>query len=685
MGRRDRRRSAKGDDASVSADSTPPAAASSSGGSVIGPDPSSAAIFAADPVGNLVPKLLYVLNDAGPPLLDYLILSAIYSRVISHFAADPLNPTEDELIHARVPLAAAITAVKQGYSPTEASFPVLLEGEDTGLDDVATKPAPDVSEMPNTPTLDQFLGEISTILRSQDGNKLKDFLLIEPPYSPIYQTMIDEIRNGFPKDKHRLLEYKIETALPEAQESADGSSWSAFVAFMLQYFIFLRDVNMDDLLRTYFLLTVLVARCNTALGHPSMGIVILPTVIAYSQILSRLSIGLEKQAKVMEPLKRKAIVGGGGRETLPEKATNIMRQAFVTCLNDRTGGINGLKDGKPAGKKVAIYTIANLCLKILFDCKKTRNAETFFSNIYAQAPPLATYPASERVTYLYYLGRFQFINGHYYRAVLALDAAYAQCLPSATKQRRLILIFLITSNIILGRFPSKALYERPEAEGLAEKFEPICKAIAKGDLATFRQLTSVNRPQAEWFLHYRILLQLGSRCEVLVWRSLCRKVFLLTGAQGDMNSRKAPTLNLKDVVAAACFLEQRAMLPPERQAPPPGQRHTNWIFESQQPHSSDVYIDPDFQGAVDPKEVESMLPNMMEVESVLTSLINQGLLGGFISHKQQKFAIQGAKKKGPLAAGFPNVWEVIKSKNDNEVPGWKVEGGGAILGSSQDS
>lgn len=98
-------------------------------------------------------------------------------------------------------------------------------------------------------------------------------------------------------------------------------------------------------------------------------------------MLAKLAIGLEKRpdlvAQLSTPTTAAAILdetgggGGGGSETLPERAANIIRQAFVTCLNDRSGpigatGVMGTVSGRLEGKKSGIYTIANLCLKILF-------------------------------------------------------------------------------------------------------------------------------------------------------------------------------------------------------------------------------------------------------------------------------------------------------------------------------
>lgn len=111
--------------------------------------------------------------------------------------------------------------------------------------------------MPGTPTLDRFLSEISRILREKNGLQLQDYLVIEPPYALQYNTMIVELKNGFSKDKPDALEMKCHTALPEAR-SGEDSSWTAFIKFIAQYFFFIRDVNINNLLDTYNLLAELV-------------------------------------------------------------------------------------------------------------------------------------------------------------------------------------------------------------------------------------------------------------------------------------------------------------------------------------------------------------------------------------------------------------------------------------------
>ena len=422
-----------------------------------------------------------------------------------------------------------------------------------------------------------------------------------------------------------------------------------------------------------------------------MGLVVLPTVISLSRTLARLAIGLDKQPELTEHLTRRESTMGGEeaveRVTLVESSANVIREAFKKCLSERSGNISGLdNNGMPEGRRIGIYLTANLCLKLFFHCRKLRSAEQIFGNIYQQSPPLGLFPASQRVTFLYYLGRYLFANSHFYRAQLALQAAYDQCHVRCLSQRRLILIYLIASNLILGRFPSVALLQRPEAAGLGEKFEPICVAIARGDIASFRHYLDLDSDNSEWFLRKRILLQLSNRCEVLIWRSLARRTFLLAGSQGDAINKRAPTLALQDMLYLAIYLEKKALKLDTDPSKPSNSTnshpHTNSIFifgsnppsSSPNPLSSSLphgYTDPDLLSFVDPSP--PLLPTMQTIESIVASLIEQDLLHGFISHSSHRFAITGAKNASPLQIGFPRVWDVLNARADREVPGWVRE------------
>lgn len=361
-----------------------------------------------------------------------------------------------------------------------------------------------------------------------------------------------------------------------------------------------------------------------------------------------------------------------------------------------------------------------------------------FASISAQSPPLTYFPASQRVTYLHYLGRYLFSNNLFYPAQIALQAAYDQCHRQALNQKRVILTYLIPCNIIMGRFPSMQLFQRPEAQGLAERFVPICQLITRGDYIAFREHLSLDSPANEWFARKSILLMLRNRCEILVWRSLARKVFIHGGFHGDLQGQAQrgppPFLYLKKLEIAVRWLQSRhrqsalgaiSFLSPSRaldakvgentcgsqivyKAPDPdftdandvntnvstkyddylapdgrfdaqgqwqpntpgnltdGEPGTNYSHYELDPYADRTGLNPEEEGNEQPTAM------MREIESILASLLTQGLMRGFLTHKNPRFAIPGARLRGALPTGFPNVWQTIyaRESEDDDVPGW---------------
>lgn len=363
-------------------------------------------------------------------------------------------------------------------------------------------------------------------------------------------------------------------------------------------------------------------------------------------------------------------------------------------------------------------------------CGKLRNAEQMFASISAQSPPLAHFPASQRVTYLYYLGRYLLSNNLFYPAMIALQSSYDQCHRQALSQRNLILTYLIPCNIVMGRFPSQTLLQRPEAQGLAEHFLPLCRLIVRGDYIAFRKHLSHSCPGAQWFSKIGILLVLRNRCEILVWRSFCRRVFIEGGFHGDPQAQAQrgppPFLYLHKLTVAARWL--RSQHEPSIQNGHLG-LNTNQKFGAQtilEPTDPDYagltdsdnvpgdhailekygdYLAPDefFDAAGLPRgnipgqlvdgsreadyealglnpyahnqeddDAEQASPLMREVESILASLLTQGLMRGYLTHRNPRFAIPGARLRGALPTGFPNVWQTISAREqeDSSVPGW---------------
>lgn len=323
------------------------------------------------------------------------------------------------------------------------------------------------------------------------------------------------------------------------------------------------------------------------------------------------------------------------------------------------------------------------------------------TNINTTGPALSLFPASQQVTYLYHLGRLYFNFQHFVRANLCFEAAYTKCPPRFLKHRRQIAIYWIPTNLLLGRFPSATLLSRPESAGLDQIYLPICNAIGSGNFIAYYEAMAAVKP---WLMQKRLYPFMFERLKTLVWRSLTRKTFLLTytgtSASGNTARAAAPVLQLSDVLALATYTQRRlegwipAPRHPAHHKPPP---QVNSLFMRAVANSATdattTTLVPPPNGQIKSLPMSEGLnfgnkPVTMEsIIGVVAGMVAMGLLTGFISYGQEKFAIEGTKRAGgnPVAAGWPAVWRVGVERwsegSDGEqggvnwrvVPGWVRE------------
>ena len=108
------------------------------------------------------------------------------------------------------------------------------------------------------PTLDKFLTEVAGIIKEKNGIQLQQYLIYEPPLPPLYNKIVSEIKEFYPSTNPKALENKCTPFIPEYDEGEDSGSRTSFVMFMVKYFAFLRDVNIDNLIETHDLLKALL-------------------------------------------------------------------------------------------------------------------------------------------------------------------------------------------------------------------------------------------------------------------------------------------------------------------------------------------------------------------------------------------------------------------------------------------
>jgi len=92
---------------------------------------------------------------------------------------------------------------------------------------------------------------------------------------------------------------------------------------------------------------------------------LLPTTISLCSALSKLAMTLDKRPDLIAQLNiNKSMAGDdeGSRQTLVESTAEVLQRAFTICLSDRAPATLT----KLEGKKLGIYAVATLVLKLLF-------------------------------------------------------------------------------------------------------------------------------------------------------------------------------------------------------------------------------------------------------------------------------------------------------------------------------
>lgn len=236
--------------------------------------------------------------------------------------------------------------------------------------------------------------------------------------------------------------------------------------------------------------------------------------------------------------------GTGGKNEKLEDAARQINRIFGLCVSDRYVACT-LHTQQPCecdlakvghspysapleeSRKWALYYVTNLLFKTYFRLNSISLCKTVLRALAAAAsdmPPLENYPKAHQVTYKYYLGVIHFLEEDYARAEEELELAYAMCTTSESKNRQLILTYLIPTKMITKhQLPSKSLLEAHPA--LATLLSPICSAVRTGNLKALDEALASGEAE---FVKRRVYLTLERSRDVTI-RNLFRKVFLVGG------------------------------------------------------------------------------------------------------------------------------------------------------------
>ncbi|KAF9940288.1 hypothetical protein BGZ65_007544 [Modicella reniformis] len=284
---------------------------------------------------------------------------------------------------------------------------------------------------------------------------------------------------------------------------------------------------------------------------------------------------------------------------ISDAAAKHLSRAFNIVISDKVP--NELEESK----KMALYYLANLMFRVYFKLKSTRLMPTMIANISKAGVELSQYPMNQQVTHHYYLGRYHLYQLDLRRAERELSFAFRNCpIPSQDEETdrviynnsRLILMYLTACRLCLGRVPSGELLQ---AYDLHTYFTPLVTAVQFGNLALLRQ-TLTTPDLMFWFVRKEIYLLLKEKLTVLCWRSLIRRI---------------------------CLVSRRPTDPPQMRVQLGALLHIARTLTGDETY------------------------DIFDVECITASLLDQGYIKGYI-HSQKKILVLG--KTNP----FPTIYTV---------------------------
>ncbi len=202
-----------------------------------------------------------------------------------------------------------------------------------------------------------------------------------------------------------------------------------------------------------------------------------------------------------------------------EEAARLVNKAFVLCITDRNANIG-------QSRKWGTYKVAGLLLRIYFAIGQLNLCQNALRAIEAsQLPDLSQYPAAHRVTYLYYIGRYHFVNERYSQADPILFQAFSETHRDFFTAKRKILHLLIPTRILVqGTIPSADLLQRHR---LSHQFYgEALDCLRNGNVIKYHGLLDT-------FEHDLLMMgtfTIWERLTLLSYRALVRQVWRLQGA-----------------------------------------------------------------------------------------------------------------------------------------------------------
>ncbi|KAF8514852.1 PCI-domain-containing protein [Hysterangium stoloniferum] len=326
-----------------------------------------------------------------------------------------------------------------------------------------------------------YISEIASAVRVQDGDKLASLLSLDGPHIPkLLMGMHDSSRPA-------LARYIPSVIAP----------WGDIAVAHVQVFVYVGDMpedafrEQDALVNQHFL--VRFFKDSTSW--------VLPALYVLLRDLRHLA------------QKADAVPFRSSQASKMEDAARTCNKAFSLCMSDR----NPAADSRRWGT----YYLAGLVMKCYFKIHTISLSRNIIRALKAnpEVPPLNEFPKLHQLTYKYYIGLLSFLNEEYEQADADLSFAFNISPPFSPRNLSRILAFLIPLRILRGQLPSAALLAHVPI------YKPLVDAVRGGDLSKYDAIMT----EAEGKLVSVGVWYVWERVRDVCLRGLFRRVWLASG------------------------------------------------------------------------------------------------------------------------------------------------------------
>lgn len=211
----------------------------------------------------------------------------------------------------------------------------------------------------------------------------------------------------------------------------------------------------------------------------------------------------------------------------PQQLTEKSKKKLEGAVNElqRLMGICQRASEKPPDSRLmGLVGVMNHLFRLYFRLNNLQlcvNLLKMINSPHSRLPALKYYPMSQQVELKYYEGRLSVYEQQIVKAEECLDFSFAHCLPSATRNKRVILQYLIPVKVTRGKFPTRRLLEKHSQTD----YIPLLEALKQGHVGAFQRELTKNQ---DLFIKAGILIMVQN-LQLLAYRNLFRKVYHVLG------------------------------------------------------------------------------------------------------------------------------------------------------------